>query len=147
MNASRLLRLAACLLSLLSGPAGAEVYRWTDAAGKLHFSDRKPEGTGQVEAFRGEGPLSIVDSPPAATAPEKLRMFVTQWCPTCKKAKAWLRQRGTPFEELDVETSAQAKAEYDRAGGRAVPLILLGRERMTGFDARRLEDWLVKAGH
>ena len=34
----------ALLLLLFSLGAGAEVYRWVDANGKVHFSDRKPSG-------------------------------------------------------------------------------------------------------
>jgi S1-C subfamily serine protease len=36
---------AGWLLVAISVSAGAEVYRWTDANGKLHFSDRRPENT------------------------------------------------------------------------------------------------------
>lgn len=31
------------LMAAIAVPAGAEVYRWTDADGKLHFGDRRPE--------------------------------------------------------------------------------------------------------
>lgn len=146
---SRSLLLCLFLLPALPSPAGAEVYRWTDAEGKVHFGDRKPEdkGAGAVESFQGKGAVSFIDSPPATEGAVSLRMFTTQWCPTCKKAKAWLKQRGTPFVELDIEASASARAEYQKAGGKGVPLILLGHERMSGFDANRLETMLGKAGY
>ena len=145
----RFCAIALFLMCTLPGDAGAEVFRWTDAAGKVHFSDKKPDESerGHVETFDGRGAVSFIDAPPATASLPKLRMFTTQWCPVCKKAKAWLKQRGTPFEEFDIETSAAAKAEYRRAGGRGVPLILLGKERMAGFDARRLEIILAKAGY
>lgn len=36
------LTLALCLLPILSTPLQAEVYRWTDADGKVHYGDKKP---------------------------------------------------------------------------------------------------------
>lgn len=148
----RWLLLSLCMLPVLLSPVGAEVYRWTDTDGKVHFGDRKPEGeaAGRVESFRGEGAVSFIEGGPAAadsSGAGKLRMFTTQWCPVCKKAKAWLKKRGTPFEELDVEASASAKAEYERLGGKGVPLIVLGNRRMAGFNAERLQDMLVEAGY
>jgi glutaredoxin len=152
MNASafRVLLCLLCMLPFLPGPAAAEVYRWTDAEGKVHFGDRKPEGeaAGRVESFQGKGSVSFIDGGPAPAdtpATGTLRIFTTQWCSVCKKAKAWLRKRGTRFEELDVEASAEARAEYEKLGGRGVPLILLGNRRMNGFDAGRLQEILEKA--
>ena len=37
--AQRALRLAAALLAV-AGPARAEIYRWTDAQGRIHFTER-----------------------------------------------------------------------------------------------------------
>jgi len=132
----------------LCAPAGAEVYRWTDADGKPHFGDKPPAGAKGVESFQGKAAVSFMgDGNAAVKKPAaKVRLFVTQACPYCKKAKAYLRQRGTPFEELDVETSRSAKAEYDKLGGRGVPVILVGQQRMEGFDAGGLESLLVDAG-
>jgi len=133
----------------LPGLAGAEVYRWTDAQGKLHFGDKPPAGTAGVESFQGKAAVSFMGGGGEASAKTpsgKVRMFVTPSCTYCKKAKAYLRQRGTPFEELDVENSRSAKAEYDRLGGRGVPVILVGQKRMDGFDAGGLESLLVDAG-
>jgi hypothetical protein len=37
------------LISLtLAGPAGAEIYRWVDAQGRVHYSDRPVEGAKRV---------------------------------------------------------------------------------------------------
>lgn len=36
--------LCAVLIASLALPALADVYRWTDAAGKVHYSDKKPAG-------------------------------------------------------------------------------------------------------
>jgi glutaredoxin len=139
------------LLALLacSSPALAEIYRWTDANGKVHYVEKKPaEGAGgQTEPLQGKGGVSFVGGGGTGAASSvKVRMFMTQSCPYCRKAKAFLQKRGIPYEELDIEASAGAKAEYDRLGGNGVPVILVGERRMDGFDARRMERMLAEAG-
>lgn len=131
-------------------PAGARIYRWTDEHGQVHFGDQRPTGeaAGRVESFRGTATVSFIGGAgDAATASAaKVRMFVTQRCGYCKQAKAFLAQRGTPFEELDVEASPRAKAEFDKLGGKGVPVILVGRQRMDGFDAGQMERLLSASG-
>lgn len=74
------LRVLAVLVVLLLGsgpaPAGAEIYRWTDADGRLHFTEdlsRVPahqRGAAQTEAARAPAPSRVQTyaSPPAAQA-------------------------------------------------------------------------------
>jgi glutaredoxin len=155
MNTVRIIGTLARLLLLLSVagsvPAGAEIYRWTDERGKVHFGSQKPSGvnSGRVETFQGGANVSFVGGGGGGKAEEtaaKVRMFTTQWCPVCKKAKAYLKKRGTSFEELDVEASRSAKAEFDRLGGKGVPVILVGKQRMDGFDPARMESMLADSG-
>jgi glutaredoxin len=48
---------------------------------------------------------------PGAPAPVSVVVYTTNWCPVCKRAKAWMQASGIPFEERDVERSR----EYGRA--------------------------------
>lgn len=55
-----MLRIIALLLLILALPAAAgEIYRWTDAEGRVHFGDRPPAGTGEAL------PLTSRPTPPA----------------------------------------------------------------------------------
>ncbi len=140
--------LALSLLSLgLAAPAKADIYQWTDEKGKTHFGDNKPQDR-PAQAFQGGATVSFMGggAPTAAHAADKVRVFVTQSCPYCKKAKAFLRKRGTPFEELDIEASRSAEAEYKRLGASGVPVILVGKQRMNGFDESGLANLLLNAG-
>ena len=49
--------------------------------------------------------------------------------------------------ELDVEKSAEGKQEYRELKGRGVPIILVGDQRMNGYDQARLEGMLRAAGY
>ena len=58
---------------LLAVPAGAEVWRWVDADGVVHFSDTPREGAVQVdvsEARRSTGARVYRDTQPAAGSEE-----------------------------------------------------------------------------
>lgn len=133
-----------------AAPALGEIYRWTDPGGKVHYTEKKPAGNagGRTEELRGKAGGSFVGNGPgqSAVGGAKVRMFMTRWCPYCKKAKAYFQKRGVTYQELDIEHSPQAKAEYDRLGGHGVPVILVGEERMDGFDAEHLERMLAAAG-
>ncbi len=146
MNFQATLRGLIMLVSCLAASSWAEIYQWTDAQGKKHFSDKKPQNQ-KVESFKGRAAVSFVGEGPSATRSKaKVRIFVTQSCPYCKKAKAFLRQRGTPFEELDVEASASADAEFKKLEGSGVPVILVGKQRMDGYDEAGLARLLLNAG-
>jgi glutaredoxin len=134
--------------------AGAELYKWIDADGKVHYSDSAPTGT---KAKRLDLKINSISGPPvvsklSAVSPAgtlvtlRVRLLSTTWCGYCKKAAAYLRSRGTPFEELDVEKSSRGKREYDALGGRGVPIILVGDRRMDGYDQTTLATMLQDAG-
>lgn len=73
-------------------------------------------------------------APPArAESTPEIVMYATSWCPYCAKARAYFAESGIAYVEHDVEKSATARAEFKRLGGRAVPLIVVGREKMNGF--------------
>jgi glutaredoxin len=78
----------------------------------------------------------------AATAganAKRVVMYTTARCPACVAAKSYLSRRGVPYEERDVERSSEAMKEFRNLGGRGVPLIVVGNERMTGFNPQRFE--------
>lgn len=56
MNAVKLLL---CCLPLLAAPAAAEMYKWTDAEGRVHFSDRKPDTSRPVQAMDKPMPQTV----------------------------------------------------------------------------------------
>lgn len=49
---------AAAVLVLAAPPAGAALYKWTDANGRVIYSDQPPNGNFKVEAINGPPPPS-----------------------------------------------------------------------------------------
>ncbi len=75
-------------------------------------------------------------------------LYSTSWCGYCTQARAWLKRRGVPFVEKDVERDPAAAKELAgkraRAGIRSggVPVIDVGGSLVLGFDKPRLEQLL-----
>ena len=82
----------------------------------------------------------------AAQAAPPVVMYATSWCPYCAKARAYFARKGIAYVEYDIEKSAAVNAEFKRLGGRGVPLILVGKEKMSGFSERGLDALLARAG-
>ncbi len=68
-----------------------------------------------------------------------VEVFITKWCPYCKKAVAYLQEKGIPYTAYDIEADAQAKKRYDQLGGRGVPLFLAGGNKFYGSDPRSID--------
>jgi glutaredoxin 3 len=65
-----------------------------------------------------------------------VKMYTTQVCPYCVRAKALLKQRGVPeLEEIRVDLNPQARDEMIQlTGRRTVPQIFIGSTYVGGCD-------------
>jgi glutaredoxin 3 len=65
-----------------------------------------------------------------------VRMFTTQTCPYCVRAKALLKQRGVQaIDEIRVDLQAERRDEMVRlTGRRTVPQIFIGDTHVGGCD-------------
>jgi glutaredoxin 3 len=62
-------------------------------------------------------------------------MYTTNWCPYCERARRLLKSKGASFEEIDVESAAEKRAEMQaRSGRRTVPQIFIGDTHVGGSD-------------
>jgi len=153
----RILTLVMALLLSVSLPLCAEqVHRWVDADGNVHFSDQLPREVApeKVETqvidnrintfsgievtasdFLGAREQARIDK--AKSTGKSVVMYSVVWCGVCKKARRYFIDNGIAFSEFDVETSQQGREDFERLGGRGVPIILVDDARMNGFNATR----------
>ncbi|RPJ44079.1 MAG: glutaredoxin family protein [Betaproteobacteria bacterium] len=66
-------------------------------------------------------------------------MYSTRWCPYCYKAREYFKRHQFSYVEYDIETSAQNLADFRALNGQGVPLILVGSQRMQGFNPQSFE--------
>ncbi len=129
--------------------SGAQVYRWVDGNGTIHFSDKPPSEQGardlQIKSYEGTANISVVPGQ-AAKNGSTVKILSTTWCEVCKKAKAYLSEKDVAFRDYDVERSETGRREYKKLNGKGVPIIFVGDQRMDGFDRSKLEAILIKNG-
>lgn len=66
----------------------------------------------------------------------QVKIFSSDYCPYCARAKALLHERGvTDFEEVVVDGKPDVRAEMTRLTGRtSVPQIFIGQTHVGGCD-------------
>lgn len=77
---------------------------------------------------------------------EAIIIYSTGWCPDCRRAKAFLKERGVSFQEVNIEQDEEAEEIVLRAnnGKRKVPTLKVGDRYFTcsPFSAQQLADEL-----
>ncbi|MGK0442936.1 MAG: glutaredoxin [Pseudohongiellaceae bacterium] len=124
-----------CLwLLIFSACCSADIFKWTDSNGRVHFSDTADKQQ-QVETItiKTNSYQHLSYGTAASNTSRKLKLFSAEWCGFCKKAKRYFIAEGIPFDELDIDKNPKAKREYTALGGQSVPIILMGKKRMNGF--------------
>ena len=76
----------------------------------------------------------------------RITLYSTRGCAHCRQLKQWLKQHQIPFRDMDIQRNPRAMREFQRHGGRGIPLLLVGDRTIQGFDPKRLTSELSKAG-
>ena len=75
---------------------------------------------------------------------ETLTMYTTPWCPDCRRAKTFLKERGVEFREVNIEKDPSAEEVVLKAndGRRKVPTMEIGGRYFacSPFDAEELAE-------
>jgi glutaredoxin len=130
-------------------PAQAKIYKWTDAEGKSHFSASKPADPASIEnrndlEVKSPQPAPV-DNKAQTTAPQ-VDLYITSWCPYCKKAMAFLRKNNIAFNSYDIEQDASAaarKKDLDQGYG-GIPLAVINGTTIRGFNESSYQQALAK---
>lgn len=132
--------LLAIISFLFIGTCFAEIYKWTDSKGIVHFGEQPPS--------KGKSESIIIDVVQSSSAEKneseikqkKIVMYGTKWYGYCEKARAYFKKKGLAFIEYDVESRPSKRREFKSLGGTGYPLILIGKnEKMKGFNVSRFE--------
>jgi hypothetical protein len=133
-------------------PAGAELYKWVDADGNVHYTDTPPP-TGAKKSERKK----LTDKPSAPAVPYALQQAMKNAPVTlytydcgegCAKAGALLAKRGIPFTTKDPLDPATREEMKKATGGEEVaPVLLVGRRALKGFEEGAWNGALDAAGY
>jgi glutaredoxin 3 len=63
-------------------------------------------------------------------------MYVTDWCPFCRRARQLLRSKGVvEIEEIEIRLDGDGRAELQaKTGRRTVPQIYIGGRHVGGWN-------------
>lgn len=146
--------LAAFILFFAVGDCRAEVYRYIDGRGEVHFVDEASKVPMRYRAQLNnnglQGNLNVVDSSSnsaevSGKEPERtshnssysrpnVEVFMTSWCGYCKRMLSFLREKGIPFTAHDIEKDNDAARTYRELGGRGVPVVRIGSHVVHGYN-------------
>jgi len=64
-----------------------------------------------------------------------VRIYTTQTCPYCVRAKRLLQEKNVPYQEIDVSGDDDARLRLmETTGRRTVPQIFIGDKHVGGSD-------------
>jgi glutaredoxin len=140
-------------LLLLPVLAQAQMYRWVDDNGKVHYSDRAPlSGAKNVQKQSisvGQGssaPLPYALQQAVGNFP--VTLYTSEICKeTCVQARDLLNKRGVPYSEVDVADEAGLTQLKKLSGGDVVPVMTVGHEVYKGFESGAYKAALDTAGY
>jgi glutaredoxin len=154
------------MIGVFVEPSVADMYKWVDEKGVVHFSDTPPDNadrsdvetlpaytTHENDEYTKEShsienkdnrsnPTDTLGKNPWVKKP-KVELYTTSWCPWCKKARNFFRERGIVFVEYDIEkdkAAARRKAQIDRQNG--VPFAVINGIGISGYNERAYNDAL-----
>ena len=129
----------------------AQLYRWVDDKGRVEWRDTPPPASAKKVEKRTVGG-SVIET---STLPYSLQQAVKSFPVTlytsncgegCDKARAHLLRRGVPFTQKNPQDDVEAYKKLTN-GGMQVPLLFIGRERLTGYEEGAWNSALDSAGY
>jgi glutaredoxin len=111
-------------------------YVWTDKNGKTHFTNSPPP-PGQAMQYQkpNQRPYNYQKSSSQKKVESpKVELYVTSWCPYCKKAIEYFESRDIPYKAYDIEkdeNAAKRKKKLDKREG--VPFAVINGQSIYGY--------------
>jgi glutaredoxin len=143
---------AFALLLAVSFAAHAQMYRWTDKQGRVHYTDTPPPKDAlkaQEKNLRSNtssgGEMSYETQEAMKKYPVKL--FTAEKCDPCTEGRSLLSKRGIPFREIVVKDDA-SRAELKKVNDKGeVPVLIVGTDVRKGYEAGNWNSALDGAGY
>ena len=145
--------LAMMLLAIAASPAYAQ-YKVVGPDGKVTYTDRPPSTTdSKTTSLNARGGSSASD----AALPIELRQAATRYpvtlyttadaCDPCNGARQFLRQRGIPYAEKQIQNAEDSQALQRIAGSTDLPTLTIGSQALRGLAPEVWASYLDAAGY
>ncbi|MGL4231127.1 MAG: DUF4124 domain-containing protein [Casimicrobium sp.] len=141
------------LLATVATVATAQtVYRWTDANGRVQYSDQPPPPGVKAEERNVKG-SSIQNNEASlqsddAQKKSPVTLYTSECGDSCDQAKGYLNRRGIPHTIVDPTRSAELNKRFkDDTGGSVVPVLKIGERKLSGWSESNWASALDGAGY
>jgi glutaredoxin len=152
--------LVVALLLAYVGTAAAEIYRYSDNKGELHFVDdisKVPKKyRNQLKNQRALRDVSVIDGTPVpkrvkgedpppqsrSYGSANVELFVTSWCGYCRKMERFLKEKGIQYTAYDIEKDDNAARIHKELGGGGVPVVRIGSDVVHGYNPEAVMSYL-----
>jgi glutaredoxin len=147
--------LAAALLCAAASGASAQLYRWTDDKGRVHFTNSPPP-PGAKNVQKRAAPAPAATAPDSGAEPYALQqarkefpvaLYSAPGCGPCEEARKLLNARGIPFREVGVMENPQIEELKKLFGEATVPVLTVGRTVQKGYEQSAYNALLDSAGY
>lgn len=134
--------------------AGCHFEPRADATAELDLDNARLVEAADVPGMTAPPASGTASADPAQTPTEaggerpEVVLYVTEWCPYCAQAREYMTAENIPHRVVDIESSQEASAEYQRMGGTGgIPLVAVGGETIEGWSAETARQMLDAAGY
>jgi glutaredoxin len=137
--------------------AQAQLYRWTDESGKVHYTDvPPPAGAKNVEKKGSPRPGGGASGSAAqqsyalqqAARNFPVTIYTSKECgEPCKQGLAYLKKRGVPYTEKVVAKQGEIEELTKLAGAPSVPVMVVGVAIQKGYGEQSWSEALDTAGY
>jgi len=145
---------AVACLWIACGDCSAQMYRWTDDQGRVHYTQTPPPPQAkdvQRKNFRSNQAGDSVELPYATQIAAKnypVTLYTQPDCGSpCDDTRASLVKRAVPFREVSVVGQAEMDEVKRVAGSLRLPLLVVGSQHQVGFLESSINDLLDTAGY
>lgn len=145
-------RVLPVLLLLCATGAQAQLYKWVGPDGKVSYSDVPPaKATVPVEKKPVPGGSGANAALPyelaEAVKQHPVTLYTAAKCTPCDDGRVLLIKRGIPFTEKTVTSSEDMQKMRQAGGDKQLPLLVVGRNTMSGFETTAWSNTLTSAGY
>lgn len=85
-------------------------------------------------------PVNTIDCTPEIIAQKPdVVMLGAWWCTYCYQAKKYFQKNEIHYCEYDMENTTEGKKLYEKHGGGAVPILLIGKHKLSGYSEQQIE--------
>ena len=147
-------RLLFLVLLLACASASAQMYRWVDQNGKVHYTDTPPPPSAAKSVEQKKLGGSVIET---SQLPFQLQEAVRNYpvtlytSPSCKdgcpQARELLATRGVPFKEVSVADEQSNALLKKVSGANQVPTLSVGSLVQIGFESGALNSLLDTGGY